>query len=63
LKLKESLGGAWKDVWRVLKVARRPGRKEFTLMLKVCSLGLLILGVYGFIILYVSFIFLASGAP
>ncbi|MHC1600920.1 MAG: protein translocase SEC61 complex subunit gamma [Candidatus Nezhaarchaeales archaeon] len=50
------------DIARVLKVARRPGRKEFMLMLKVCSLGLAVLGVYGFIILYLSFIFL-FGAP
>ncbi|TDA36365.1 protein translocase SEC61 complex subunit gamma [Candidatus Nezhaarchaeota archaeon WYZ-LMO8] len=43
---------------RILKVARRPDRREFTLMLKICSLGLAILGVYSFIVLYLAFIFL-----
>ncbi|MCS7140432.1 MAG: preprotein translocase subunit SecE [Candidatus Nezhaarchaeota archaeon] len=50
------------DVIRILRVARRPDRREFTLMLKICSLGLLLLGVYSFIILYLSFLFL-FGAP
>ena len=58
MTLKQAL---W-DVLRVLKVARRPDRREFMLMLKVCSLGLLLLGIYGFIVLYLSFIFL-FGAP
>ncbi len=58
MTLKQAL---W-DVLRVLKVARRPGRREFMLMLKVCSLGLVLLGIYGFIVLYLSFIFL-FGAP
>jgi len=58
LAIKQAL---W-DIARILKVARRPDRREFMLMLKVCSLGLVVLGIYGFIILYLSFIFL-FGAP
>ncbi|MDI9619688.1 MAG: protein translocase SEC61 complex subunit gamma [Candidatus Nezhaarchaeota archaeon] len=46
------------EVLRMLRVVRKPSRREFMLMLKVCSLGLAILGVYGFIILYLSFVFL-----
>ncbi|MEM2214341.1 MAG: preprotein translocase subunit SecE [Candidatus Nezhaarchaeales archaeon] len=53
-----SLRQPLQDVIRILKVARRPDRREFTLMLKICSLGLAILGVYSFIVLYLAFIFL-----
>lgn len=58
LPVRQLLEQPIQDVVRVLRVARRPGRREFTLMLKICSLGLAILGIYGFIILYLSFIFL-----
>ncbi|MEM4577046.1 MAG: hypothetical protein QW701_06335 [Candidatus Nezhaarchaeales archaeon] len=50
------------DIAKILKVARRPDRREFTLLLKICSLGLAILGAYSFIILYLSFVFLFGGA-
>ncbi|MEM0217161.1 MAG: preprotein translocase subunit SecE [Candidatus Nezhaarchaeales archaeon] len=54
----KSLRQPLQDVIRILRVARRPDRREFTLMLKICSLGLAILGVYSFIVLYLAFIFL-----
>lgn len=53
---KKSLQGPVQEVVRILKVARKPEREEFTLMLRVCGLGLVILGVYGFIILYLFFV-------
>jgi len=53
---KQSLRGTFQEVVRIVRVSRKPGREEFTLMLKICSLGLIILGVYGFIILYLFFV-------
>ncbi len=53
---KRSLREPVLELVRILKVARKPEREEFTLMLKVCGLGLVALGVYGFIILYLFFV-------
>jgi len=57
-KARRSLEGPLQEMMRILKVAHKPEREEFTLMLKVCTLGLVALGVYGFIILYLFFVFL-----
>jgi len=57
-RAKQSLEGPFQEIVRVLKIARKPEKEEFTLMLKVCSLGLVVLGIYGFIILYLFFVFL-----
>jgi protein translocase SEC61 complex gamma subunit len=57
-RAKRSLEGSIQEIVRILRVARKPEREEFTLMLKVCSLGLVVLGVYSFIILYLFFVLL-----
>lgn len=57
-KAKQLLKGPVQEIMRILKVAHKPEREEFTLMLKVCSLGLVALGIYGFIILYLFFVLL-----
>ena len=40
-----------KECIRVLKVTRRPGKEEFKSIVKVTSLGILIIGLIGFFIL------------
>jgi protein translocase SEC61 complex gamma subunit len=35
---------------RVLKLATRPDGEEFKLSLRICILGLIVVGVFGFII-------------
>jgi protein translocase SEC61 complex gamma subunit len=57
-RAKQPLEGSIQEIVRILRVARKPEREEFTLMLKVCSLGLVVLGVYSFIILYLFFVLL-----
>ncbi|MCC6042429.1 MAG: protein translocase SEC61 complex subunit gamma [Candidatus Verstraetearchaeota archaeon] len=57
-RAKRPLEGSIQEIVRILRVARKPEREEFTLMLKVCSLGLIVLGVYSFIILYLFFVLL-----
>jgi protein translocase SEC61 complex gamma subunit len=57
-RAKRPLEGSIQEIVRILRVARKPEREEFTLMLKVCSLGLVVLGVYSFIILYLFFVLL-----
>jgi protein transport protein SEC61 subunit gamma-like protein len=46
MNFKERVGN-WK---RVLQVARKPSRFEFTSTSKICALGLLVIGVVGFVI-------------
>ena len=47
---------------RVLKLATRPDGEEFSLLLRICALGLIIVGVFGFIIQLVAALLLGSGA-
>ena len=42
-----------RDYLRVLKIARKPSRSEFTSSAKVTSLGLLVIGAIGFAIFLV----------
>ncbi len=37
----------WK---RVMQVARKPGKDEFMISAKICSLGILLIGIIGFVI-------------
>ncbi len=37
----------------VLKTASKPGRSEFWLLLRICLLGIAVLGAVGFLIRYV----------
>mgnify|MGYP006283932293 CR=1 FL=1 len=38
------------ECWRVLKVTRKPDRNEFRTIVKVSALGMLVIGMIGFII-------------
>jgi len=42
------------DAGRLLKVVRKPTREEYWMLLRMCVLGMTLIGVYGFIILYLS---------
>jgi len=48
-KLKRGL----KEYKRVLSIARKPTMDEFTAIMKICSLGVLIVGVVGFAIQFI----------
>lgn len=43
-----------KDSKRVLKVARKPDAKEYTEFAKITALGILIIGVIGFVIVLIG---------
>jgi protein translocase SEC61 complex gamma subunit len=47
---------------RVLRLARKPGRSELWLTIKICSVGITAIGLIGFIIKLLS-IFITSGFP
>ncbi|MEM4699963.1 MAG: protein translocase SEC61 complex subunit gamma [Candidatus Nezhaarchaeales archaeon] len=42
------------DVVRVLRVARKPSRSEYLLLLRISVLGLAAIGLYGFLLLYLA---------
>jgi len=52
MKIKETL----KKYIRVLQVARKPGKDEFISSGKICAIGILIIGIIGFVI-FLAFIF------
>jgi len=39
---------------RILKLAKKPGREELWLSIKICFLGVLLIGVLGYIIKLIS---------
>ncbi len=46
---------------RVLQIARKPGKEEFTSSTKICALGIALIGFVGFVI-YILFILGLPGA-
>ncbi len=46
---------------RVLKLSRKPDSEELKLSLKICVLGMVLVGVFGFIIQLVSTLILGIG--
>jgi len=40
---------------RVLQIARKPGKEEFTSSSKICALGMAVIGIVGFVI-FLTFI-------
>jgi len=39
---------------KMLKLAKKPGRDELWLSIKICFLGIVVIGVVGFIIKFIS---------
>ncbi|MFX0033414.1 MAG: protein translocase SEC61 complex subunit gamma [Candidatus Hodarchaeota archaeon] len=48
--LYERFGIFFRNAKRVLKVANKPGRKDYLLVFKVCIIGLVILGALSWVI-------------
>lgn len=53
LKLEEEL---YKKYWRVLKLARTPGRDEYSKIAVVAAIGIAIIGLVGFVIYELMFV-------
>lgn len=43
-----------KSYWRVLKVTKKPDKEEFSMSAKVTGLGILLIGMIGFLIYIAS---------
>lgn len=58
LKLKEKISGFLESSNRIFTVSRKPDRKEYNIMAKITGLGIILIGVIGFIVV---FIFILTG--
>jgi len=50
-----------RSMGRVLKLATRPDGEEYRQSIKICLLGLVVVGVFGFIIQLIAAIILGQG--
>ena len=62
LKKKERARSWISEYTRVLKLAKKPGRKEYSLTSKVTGIGIIIIGIVGYIIKYTSVLIQNFGA-
>lgn len=46
---------------RILKLAKKPGREELWLSIKICFLGVLVIGVLGYVIKLIAGMILGFG--
>ena len=51
---KESINGFLKQCERVLRVSKKPDAEEYKMVAKVTGIGIIIIGVIGFIITLIS---------
>ncbi|WP_178647681.1 protein translocase SEC61 complex subunit gamma [uncultured Methanobrevibacter sp.] len=52
--IKEKLEITWKECKRVLKVSRKPDADEYFQFAKITALGMIVIGVIGFVIVLIS---------
>jgi protein transport protein SEC61 subunit gamma-like protein len=62
LKKKERTRSWISEYTRVLKLAKKPGRKEYSLTSKVTGIGIVIIGIIGYFIKYFSVLIQNFGA-
>jgi protein transport protein SEC61 subunit gamma-like protein len=62
LKKKERARSWVSEYTRVLKLAKKPGRKEYSLTSKVTGIGIVLVGIIGYLIKFVSVIIQNFGA-
>jgi len=58
---KESMANFIKQCQRVLRVSRKPDREEFINVAKVTGIGIILIGVIGFIIIIISQLIQGTG--
>ncbi|MFX1357746.1 MAG: protein translocase SEC61 complex subunit gamma [Promethearchaeota archaeon] len=48
--LYERIGNFFQNTKRIIKVANKPGRKDYFLVFKICAIGIVLLGVVSYVI-------------
>ncbi len=56
-----SISDRLRAMGRVLKLSRKPDSEELKLSLRICLLGLVVVGVFGFIIQLIATLILGMG--
>lgn len=60
--LYERIGNFFQNTKRIIKVANKPGRKDYFLVFKICAIGIVLLGVVSYVIqLIFTIVFEALG--
>ena len=54
MNIQQQLDKTWKDCKRVLKVSRKPNKEEYFEFAKITTLGIIVIGVIGFIIVIIG---------
>ncbi|MBY9021276.1 MAG: protein translocase SEC61 complex subunit gamma [Candidatus Lokiarchaeota archaeon] len=50
LSLYERFGMFFQNSKRIIKIANKPGRKDYFLVFKICAIGILVLGALSYVI-------------
>jgi protein translocase SEC61 complex gamma subunit len=50
LSIYERIGLFFQNSKRIMKIANKPGRKDYFLVFKICAIGILVLGVLSYVI-------------
>jgi len=58
---KMSISDRLRAMGRVLKLSRKPDSEELKLSLKICVLGMVVVGVFGFVIQLIATLILGMG--
>jgi len=58
---KMSISDRLRAMGRVLKLSRKPDTEELKLSLKICVLGMVVVGVFGFVIQLIATLILGMG--
>ncbi len=51
---KRTVKGKFREYMRVLKIAEKPGRDEYEISLKITGIGILLIGLIGFMFFFVA---------
>lgn len=51
---KRTVKGKFREYMRVLKIAEKPGRDEYKMSLKITGIGILLIGLIGFMFFFVA---------
>ncbi len=51
---KRTVKGKFREYMRVLKIAEKPGRDEYEMSLKITGIGILLIGLIGFMFFFVA---------
>lgn len=54
MNVKEEINNILKDCKRVLRISKKPNKEEYVAFAKVTALGMVIIGVIGFVIVLVG---------